>query len=233
MVAAQKQQNDTMLKTVNALPTTVHGFALKVPMDSGGWTGLTDFTFALIYMFDIILGLDFWYEVNTSISPRHNQLHISDAGGSCIVPLIRIPQNWMNLSVMQNFKGFKRDEPSFLVALVGGVENSFEEVVLPPCIEQVLCDNKDVMPKELPQRLPLRREVDHHIKLVPGAKPPAMMAYRMAPPEFEELSKQLKELMDSGISGRLRHHLVRLFYSKKRRRHCVCVSISGPSTMLR
>ena len=54
------------------------------------------------------------------------------------------------------------------------------------------------MPTELPQRLPPRREVDHQIELVPGAKPPAMTPYRMAPPELEELRKQLKELLDAG-----------------------------------
>ena len=57
---------------------------------------------------------------------------------------------------------------------------------------------KDVMPAELPKRLPPRREVDHAIELEPGAKPPAFAPYRMAPPELEELRKQLKELFDAG-----------------------------------
>uniref|UniRef100_A0A3Q7EX39 CCHC-type domain-containing protein n=1 Tax=Solanum lycopersicum TaxID=4081 RepID=A0A3Q7EX39_SOLLC len=70
----------TKLKTVNATPTTVHGFAPKVPIELGEWTGQTDFTIALMDAFDVILGLDFWYEVNAFISPRHNQLHISDTG---------------------------------------------------------------------------------------------------------------------------------------------------------
>ena len=54
------------------------------------------------------------------------------------------------------------------------------------------------MPEELSQRLPPRREVDHQIELVPRAKRPAMTPYRMAPPELEELRKQLKELLDAG-----------------------------------
>lgn len=45
------------------------------------------------------------------------------------------------------------------------------------------------MPEELPQRLPPRREVDHQIELVPGAKPPAMTLYRIVPPELEDLRK--------------------------------------------
>ncbi|RVX23302.1 Transposon Ty3-I Gag-Pol polyprotein [Vitis vinifera] len=44
-----------------------------------------------------------------------------------------------------------------------------------------------------------RREEDHKIELEPGAKPPAMGPYRMAPPELEELRRQLKELLDAGF----------------------------------
>lgn len=51
------------------------------------------------------------------------------------------------------------------------------------------------MPKELPKKRPPRREVDHMIELEPGAKSPAKAPYRMAPPELEELKKQLKELL--------------------------------------
>ncbi|KAH0743133.1 hypothetical protein KY290_031126 [Solanum tuberosum] len=126
----------TMLKTVNALPTTVHSFAPKVPIDLGRWKGLTDFTIVPMDVFNIILGVDFWYEVNAFISPRLDQLHINDAGGSCVVPLIRVPQNGMHLFAMQIVKGFKKGEPTFLATLVGGIGDSIEAVALPPCIEQ-------------------------------------------------------------------------------------------------
>nr|XP_016483424.1 PREDICTED: uncharacterized protein LOC107804107 [Nicotiana tabacum] len=190
--------SDTIMKTVNALPSTVHGFAPNVQIALGDWQGLTDFTVAPMDVFDIILGLDFWYEVNALIAPRINQLHISDPGGSCIVPLVRVPQTGVHLSAMQLVKGFKKRELTFLATLTGIVEHSLEAVALPPRIEQVLDENKDVMPEELPKHLPPQREVDHQIELVPGAKPPAMSPYRMAPPELEELRKQLKELLEAG-----------------------------------
>nr|CAD1835554.1 unnamed protein product [Ananas comosus var. bracteatus] len=53
--------------------------------------------------------------------------------------------------------------------------------------------------QELPKRLLPRREVDHAIELEPGAKPPAKAPYRMAPPELEELQRQLKDLIDAGF----------------------------------
>ncbi|KAL0554728.1 hypothetical protein IC582_008656 [Cucumis melo] len=55
------------------------------------------------------------------------------------------------------------------------------------------------MPDSLPKSLPPRRMIDHEIELVPGAKPPAKNAYRMAPPELAELRKQLDELLNAGF----------------------------------
>nr|XP_028958767.1 uncharacterized protein LOC114824969 isoform X1 [Malus domestica] len=55
---------------------------------------------------------------------------------------------------------------------------------LPKQVEDVLMEFADVMPKELPKKLPPRREVDHAIELEPGAKPPSKSPYRMSPPEL-------------------------------------------------
>ena len=68
---------------------------------------------------------------------------------------------------------------------------------MPKEIEKVLNEFKDMMPLELPKRLPPRRDEDHKIELEPGAKPLAMGPYRMAPSELEELRRQLKELLDT------------------------------------
>ncbi|KAH9723181.1 Endonuclease [Citrus sinensis] len=54
------------------------------------------------------------------------------------------------------------------------------------------------MPPELPKKLPPPREVDHAIELEQGVKPPALAPYCMAPPELEELRRQLKDLLDAG-----------------------------------
>ena len=70
---------------------------------------------------------------------------------------------------------------------------------MPKEIKGVLDEFKEVMPPELPKRLPPRREEDHKIELELRAKPPAMGPYRMAPPELVELRRQLKELLDAGF----------------------------------
>ena len=70
---------------------------------------------------------------------------------------------------------------------------------IPVEVREALDEFKDVMPPELPKKLPPRREEDHKIELESGAKPPAMGPYRMAPPELEELRRQLKELLEAGF----------------------------------
>ena len=45
----------------------------------------------------------------------------------------------------------------------------------------------DVMLAELPKRLLLKKELDHHIKLVPNAELPAKALYLMSLLELEEL----------------------------------------------
>ena len=47
--------------------------------------------------------------------------------------------------------------------------------------------------------IPLEREVDLSIAIVPGATPVSRAPYRMAPMEFKELMSQLQELMDKGF----------------------------------
>ncbi len=64
-------------------------------------------------------------------------------------------------------------------------------VSLPKCIKQVLNKFSNVMLKELLDELPLRRQVDHSIKVMPGVAPPTKAPYRMSHEELKELKVQL------------------------------------------
>ena len=79
------------------------------------------------------------------------------------------------------------------------VDQSAKTEFVPLEIQEILSEYVDVMPQSLPKSLPPRRGIDHEIELVPGAKPPAKNAYRMAPPELAELRKQLDELLNAGF----------------------------------
>ena len=47
--------------------------------------------------------------------------------------------------------------------------------------------------------LPLEREVESTIDLIPGTKPISIPPYRMAPAELRELKAQLEELLSKGF----------------------------------
>ena len=62
----------------------------------------------------------------------------------------------------------------------------------------VVQDFLDVFPEDLPG-IPPEWQVDFRIDLIPGAAPIAKAPYRLAPPEMQELSTQLQELLDKGF----------------------------------
>ncbi|GJV52912.1 putative reverse transcriptase domain-containing protein [Tanacetum coccineum] len=62
----------------------------------------------------------------------------------------------------------------------------------------IVQDFPEVFPKDLPG-IPLNRQVEFRIDLVPGAAPVVRAPYRLAPSEMKELSEQLKELSDKGF----------------------------------
>ncbi|XP_060181412.1 uncharacterized mitochondrial protein AtMg00860-like [Lycium barbarum] len=82
-----------------------------------------------------------------------------------MVPTVTMPhaQGQTQLSVMRLIKGLKKGEPTFMATIVSLEEYKGLQETLPPCIEKLLEENKDVMPNELPKRLPPRHEehVEH------------------------------------------------------------------------
>ena len=61
----------------------------------------------------------------------------------------------------------------------------------------VVCEYPDVFPKDLPG-MPLDRDLEFIIDLIPGTAIIAKRPYRMAANELEELKKQLWELQEKG-----------------------------------
>ena len=85
----------------------------------------------------------------------------------------------------------KNNEVTYLATLKDDTVDSMGDLI-PMKVQKVLNEFKDVMPSELPKKLPPRREEDHEIELESEVKPPTMGPYRMAPPDLEELRRQLK-----------------------------------------
>ena len=61
----------------------------------------------------------------------------------------------------------------------------------------VVCEFPDVFPKEL-TGMPPKRDVEFLVQLEPGTAPMSKPPYKMAPPELEEMKKQLMSLLEKG-----------------------------------
>lgn len=66
-----------------------------------------------------------------------------------------------------------------------------------PAVQSVLVQFESVFAE--PQGLPPRRQCDHHIPLVPGARPVSIRPYRVNPELKSEIETQVQELLDSGV----------------------------------
>ena len=62
----------------------------------------------------------------------------------------------------------------------------------------VVCEYPDIFLEEFPG-LPLNREIEFCIDLLPDTQPISIPSYQMAPAELKELKGQLKDLLDKGF----------------------------------
>ena len=184
------------VKGVNAKSLPIEGVARGALVQIGQWKGKADITVAPLDDKKFYLGIDFLDTVKAFLVPYANTMCIMETGKPCVVPVKREINEQNMISALQLSKGVKKNEPTYLATLK--LDEEAKKVQAPKIVHKVLEEFKDIMPAELPKKLPPRREVDHTIELEPGAKPLAFAPYRMAPPELEELRRQLKELLDVG-----------------------------------
>ena len=127
------------------------------------------------------------------------------------------------LSVIQLKKGLKRGQETYVAVLIEIKEGQSMEVL--DSVVKILKEFRDVMPVELPKKLPPRQPIDHKIELLPGKKAPAQAPFRMFPAELLELRKQLNELLDTGLiqPSRAPYGAPVLFQNKHDGSLCMCV----------
>ena len=105
------------------------------------------------------------------------------------------PLGEKTLFSLQLEKGLRKGELAYVTALIENKPNKHVEV--PDAVVPILNRFEDMMPPELPKKLPPRRQMDYHKES--GSKPPAQAPYQMTPPKLSELRKQLMELLDAGL----------------------------------
>ena len=141
--------------------------------------------------FDLILGMDwlFKHQAIVDCGQKTVVLRCSDKS-EVIVQGIRSGVMSNVISVMQARRLMRKGYEIFLALILNSKRGQVDLEKIP-----VVREFPNVFLEELPG-IPLEREVDLSIEIVPGTTPMSKAPYRMAPTELKELKSQLQEILD-------------------------------------
>ncbi|GKE59254.1 putative reverse transcriptase domain-containing protein [Tanacetum coccineum] len=143
--------------------------------------------------FDVVIGMDWLSKYHARIICDEKVIHIPIDGETLI---IRGDRSKTRLNLMSCIKTKRYISRGYQVFIAQVMEKKSDEKRLEdiPVVREFPKD----FPEDLPG-LPLIRQVEFQIDLIPGAAPVAREPYRLAPSEMQELSDQLQELADRGF----------------------------------
>ncbi|GJW82277.1 putative reverse transcriptase domain-containing protein [Tanacetum coccineum] len=142
---------------------------------------VTDLLPTRLGSFDVIIGMD-WLAYHRALI-------------DCYEKIVRIPLS--NGKILE-VQGERPEKDLGLLACIKASEKKLDDI-------RVVRDFLEVFPDDL-LGLPLVREIEFHIDLIPGASPVVRSPYRLAPSEMLELSNQLKELQEKGFIRPSQYH---------------------------
>ena len=141
--------------------------------------------------FDLILGMD-WLTKHRAIVDCGQKTVVLRCSYQTEVMVKGIGSSAMSnvIFAMQARRFMRKGCETFLAVILDSKRGQVD-------VEKILVVREfpDVFPKELPG-IPLKREVNLAIEIVPGTVPMSKAPYRMAPTELKELKSQLQELLD-------------------------------------
>ena len=144
--------------------------------------------------FDLILGMD-WLSEHWAIidCDKKTVVHRCSDQSEVIVHGVHSGPMSNVISAMQTRRLLRKGCEAFLALVLDSERGQIE-------LENILVVKYflDVLPEELPG-IPLEREVDLSIEILPGIALTFRAPYRMAPTELKELKIQLQELLDKGF----------------------------------
>ena len=171
----------------------------NVPIECRMWKGEESFTICEMDDIDVVLGLTFLEAYNEVFKGKKRELIVQSDGKEFVLPLTKSSGAFGG---RLNFISARElsEKCYMLVMRAGEAGDGIAEKVelVPKCVEDVLKRYQEVMPEDLPNELPPRREVDHKIEVKPRTEPPSKAPYRLSQKELEELKSQLDELLPKG-----------------------------------
>nr|XP_043638012.1 uncharacterized protein LOC122609015 [Erigeron canadensis] len=148
-----------------------------------------------ISSFDIIVGMDWLSKHHATICCHEKSVHIPLSNGEILIVQGDKSTNELKIVTAMKFRKYL-DKKDHLVYLAHVIDKSAKEKKVQDI--PIVRNFPDVFPDDLPG-IPPVRQVEFNIDLVPGAAPVAKAPYRLAPPEMQELSNQLQELLSKGF----------------------------------
>ncbi|XP_071687745.1 uncharacterized protein [Rutidosis leptorrhynchoides] len=144
--------------------------------------------------FDLVVGMDWLSDNRAEIVCDQKAIHIPIVDSEPL--MVYRERSCMPLHFINCLKVQKCIRKGCLAMLVhvSKTEPKVKKLEDVPIVR----DFPDIFLEELPG-LPLHRDVEFQIDLMPGAAPVARAPYRLAPSELQELSSQLQELLDKGF----------------------------------
>ncbi|XP_028090712.1 uncharacterized protein LOC114290912 [Camellia sinensis] len=155
---------------------------------------LVDLTVLDMRNFDIILGMDWLASNYASVDCRGKRVvfQISNQLEFCFVGS-GVNTHLLVISALQARRLLRNGCEGYLASVrdTRETELKLEDIL-------VVKEFSNVFPEELPG-LPLDREIEFAIELIPGMGPISKAPYWMAPAELKELKEQLQELLDKSF----------------------------------
>ncbi|XP_076943902.1 uncharacterized protein LOC143614308 [Bidens hawaiensis] len=143
--------------------------------------------------FDVVIGMDWLSAHQASIGCHEKAVRIPVANGEVLIVQGEEGGTAMGVISMMRAQKLLRKGHLAVLAMVSDTRTEEKRIEDIPIVR----DFPEVFPEDLPG-LPPHRQVEFQIELTPRATPIARAPYRLAPNELEELSKQLKDLLDKG-----------------------------------
>lgn len=148
-----------------------------------------------MHNFDLILGMDWLLTYHVILDCINKKVTFRIPGQpECSFVASSICEPFQLVSTLKAQELFRKGCQCYLAHIIYDQGNlNFKRIL-------IVRDFPNVFPKELPG-IPLKREVDFTIDVIPGTSPISKVPYHMAPVELRELKTLLKEMLINGIIG--------------------------------